>query len=229
MPAAYSDDVLLSALDHAHGDERVLLVGALGDAHGDSGPKALRHLAARERGEGGYVRAAAIGALARRTGAGATPTYLHGLRDKSVAVQLAAADALAEHGDESATTELTAWLRRKLRRKARLANWDPNELRSVLRFADRNGALRTVAAILSENRDRLHPDEREWLLEVWPALATGSPAPENDIAPLDRQVLGQPMIADHRNEPDPEEEEMGDEYVRQALARAQRRARGTRR
>jgi hypothetical protein len=226
MPSDYSDDALLSALEDAHGDDRVLLVGALGDAHGDRGPEALRKLAAPESGEGGYLRAAAIGALARRMGAAAAPTYLRGLRDKSVPVQLAAAEALAECGDERATTEMLAWLRRKLRRKGRLANWDPDEVRSALRFADRNGALREVAAALDEHRDRLHPDEHRWLLEVWPALATGSHAPGDDMAPPDRQLLGQPMIEDHRDEPDPEDDEMWDELVRQALARAQRGAQG---
>lgn len=83
-----------------------------------------------------------------------------------------------------------------------------------------------VSAVLDDNRDQLHPDERGWLTEVWPALA-GSHAPEGDSAPPDRQLLGQPMFEDHRDEPDPEEDEMWDEFVRQALGRAQRLARGT--
>ncbi len=139
-------------------------------------------------------------------------------------VQLAAASALAEHGDERATSEMLAWLRTKLRRKTRLANWDPNEVRSVLRFADRNGLLRDVADILAENRDRLHPDERRWLLEVWPGVATESGPIEGDVAAPDRELLAQPLYEDHRQEPDPEADEMWSEFVREALTRTQKRA-----
>lgn len=225
MPSSYSDEVLLSALEYARGDDRTVLVGALGEAKGDRGPAALRRLAAPESGEGGYVRAVAIVGLARRTGVEGTPTYVRALRDRSVPVQLAAAGALAEYGNERATSETLAWLRRKLRRKARSASLDPTEVPSVLRFADRNGVLRDVADLLAENRDQLDPDEWRWLVDVWPAFAT-APGMAGDIAPPDREKLDQPLYEDHRLEPDrAEEARLEDEYVRSALARAQKRAR----
>lgn len=228
VPVDYSDEVLLSALEHARGDDRSVLVSALARSRGGEASARLRHMVDPDSGEQGVTREAALWALARREGAAETLVYARALRDRSVYVQSAASQALAEYGDAPATAEMLAWMRRKLRRKNRVASLDYEEVRAPLRFATRNGVLREVARILVESWDRLDQEERRWLAQAWPALRTAASSLEGDIDRPDDNMLSEPIPEDHRGEMTPEFDaelsQMEDQYVAEALARAQRRA-----
>jgi len=219
----YSDDVLMAALEHARGDDRTVLVGALGRARGDLGPEALRRFVRPEGGEAGHTRAAALQALGRRVGADETMLYASALTDRSVPVQLAAIQVLAQCGDRRAAREVFGWLQRKLRRKSRSRNWDPEEVPSVIRYADRNGLLAAVAELLVEHLGTLEDDERAWLGQVWPAVASGALSSNGELPAPDRGRLSQPLFEEHLVDVDHEIETMWDGFVREALSRAQRR------
>ena len=166
----------------------------------------------------------ALHGLGRRVGALETLLYASALVDRSVPVQLAAMDVLARYGDRRAAAEVFGWLRRKLRRKSRPGNWDPNEVPCVIRFADRNGLLAKVAQILVDDLGRLEEEERVWLREVWPAVGRGAlPANEQVPAP-DPARLCEPLLEEHRVDVDPNAEALFEGFVRESLSRAQRRA-----
>lgn len=226
MPAvSYRDDHLIAALEHARGDDRTLLVGALGRPEGDAGPAVLRAFASAESNEAGHTRAVALRALGDRVGAKETGLYAAALSDRSVPVQSAAAGVLAGHGDIGAASDLLTWLTRKLRRKSRAQNWDPEELRSVIRFADRNQVLADLAKILLEHRDLLMSEERRWLTQVWPAALADAPSAA-DLSELDRDRLAAPLFEEHRSDPAAEDavDALASEFVQKALARSERRA-----
>jgi uncharacterized protein (DUF2267 family) len=226
MPAvSYRDDLLIAALEDAHGDDRTVLVGALGRSEGDAGPPLLRALVSPESNEAGHIRAAALRALGDRVGAKETRLYAAALSDRSVLVQAAAAGVLAEHGDSRATPDLINWLTRKLRRKSRAHTWDPEEIRSAVRYADRNQVLADLASTLLEHRDLLMDEERRWLEQVWPAALADAPS-AGDLRELDRGRLAIPLFEEHRDDPATEDavSALADEFVQKALARSQRRA-----
>jgi hypothetical protein len=228
VPENYRDEVLLSALEHARGDDRSVLVSALARSRGGEAAVRLRHMVDPDSGEQGFTREAALLALARRQGAAETPVYAGALRDRSVYVQSAASQALAEYGDPRATAEMLAWMRRKLRRKNRAATLDYEEVRAPIRFATRNGALREVARILVESWDRLDLEERHWLARAWPGLRVAASSDEGDIDQPDDNMLSEPIPEDHRVPETMQELEaelqMEDQFVQEALARAHRRA-----
>jgi hypothetical protein len=180
-------------------------------------------MVAAESGEDGPTRARALQALALRTGAEHTPIYYAALRDRSITVQTSAADVLARLGDERAGEEMLAWLARKLRRRARMNSWDPDEVPCAIRFAERNGLLPQVADVLA-HLTRLHEDERAWLTDVWPEVARADIPVEARLAPPDVAKLGQPVYREHQTETDPELDAMEDIETRDALARAHKRA-----
>jgi hypothetical protein len=221
----YRDDRLVAALEHAHGDDRSVIVGALGDSDGDGGPAALRAFASPESDEPGHTRAVALQALGRRMGAKETDLYAAALSDRSVLVQLAAADVLAEHGDDRAMSDMLDWLTRKLRRKSRAATWDPEEIRSAVRYADRNQVLADLARTLRQHRDLLMDEERGWLRQVWPAALADAPS-ATALGELDRDRLAEPLFDEHRRDPatDDAVSALEAEYVHEALARSERRA-----
>lgn len=220
----YRDDRLVAALEHARGDDRTVIVGALGDSEGDAGPAMLRALASQECDEAGHTRAVALQALGRRVGAMETRLYAAALSDRSVPVQLAAADVLAEHGDNRATSDLLNWLARKLRRKSRAATWDPEEIRSVVRYASRNQVLADLARTLRQHRGHLMNEERGWLQQVWPAALADAPS-ATAVYELDRDRLAEPLFEEHRSGPATDDAVSALEAdVQEALMRSERRA-----
>jgi hypothetical protein len=150
--------------------------------------------------------------------------YAAALTDRSVPVPLAAIEVLARYGDRRAVPEVFGWLRRKLRRKSRSANWDPDEVRSVIRFADQNGLLQEAADILVEHLGLLEAEEFTWLGEVWPAATSGALPSTGEVPAPDWDRLAQPLFEDHRMDVSPELEAMWEDSVRKALSSAQRRA-----
>ncbi|HSV37114.1 MAG TPA: HEAT repeat domain-containing protein [Nocardioidaceae bacterium] len=203
--AKYSDDELIAALAVARGDARSILVVGLRRSLGDGGAGVARELAQPNSGEAGYVRAAAIRTLASRAGATATALFAERLSDRSMEVQLAAADALAEVGTDLASVAMLSWLERKLLRPTRAANWDPDELRSTLRYANRHGSvLNRLAQLIDAHESQLQDEEHAWLVEVWPDWRKAAHA-DSGAQPPNTAALAEPMIEDHRGRVDMEE------------------------
>jgi len=224
LPALYRDDVIAAALPFVKGDDRTVLIGALGSSQGATGADLL-HQVFGERGSGtGHDRAVALSGLRFRIGAEGTPLYAAALTDRSVPVQLSAILALAQFGDARATTPVIAWLTRKLRRNNRLATCDPWEVPAPITFAVRNECVQQVAVVLVSNLSRLDPTEREWLALVWPDLESrgvgSDPSPPDPVG-LDKWLYESAT----RPEDYAASQRFTDTYVQAALARAHRRAR----
>ena len=224
MGIRYRDELLITALESARGDDRTVLVGALGQSEGSAGPAALRALASPDSHEAGHTRAMALRALGDRVRSAETVRYAAALSDRSVAVQLAAAGVLAEHGDSRATSAVLGWLVRKLRRNGRADSWDPDEIRLAVRYADRNDVLADLARVLLEHRDRLVTEEHRWLQQVWPAALADAPSAAQ-LRKLDSDRMERPLFDEHRSDPNHDEavNDLADEFVEKALTRAQRR------
>jgi hypothetical protein len=218
--------VIVAALPHARGDDRELLVGALRSSTGTDGVPALHQLV-HEQGPGSsHLRSAALQALAARVGQEATPVYADALRDRSAEVQTAALLMLVECGDARAVPEVLAYLGRKLRRKNRLASWDPREVPGSIAYAVRHGANDEVARILGDNLSRLDDEEWTWLRTVWPEVASGRLHGEVTTPPSPRAL--EDWLYEHGGrwtDRDDAEDSEWETAVRKALARAQRRAR----
>lgn len=226
MPQTYDEAALLFALEHARGWDREVLLRALGRSSGVDGVVALRRFAAADSGEKGTARAAAIQALGKRVGAEDTERYASALRDQSSYVQLAAIAVLAQVGDARAGSDVFDWFRRKVRRATRSRSWDPTELPSVLRYADRNDLLGEFAPILHQHLPLLESEERAWLRRVWPIVESyDDNTRSGEIPAPDRVQLSQPLFEEHRFDADPAElEEIWNSLFREAFERVQRGA-----
>lgn len=153
-------------------------------------------------------------------------TYVGALADSYAPVQVIAAMALAEYGDDRAGEEPIEWLDRKLKRKNRSSSWDPLEVPSVLAYAARHGLLDALAAVLDRNLPRLEPEERARLTEVWPGLGGWRQERHQTISPPNPVALDA-WLYEHTQRDD-EEDPVEDEYIARALARAQKRPGGPR-
>lgn len=163
--APFSDEELLSALDRARGDQRVILVMGLRFSVGSGGVARLLELVKPESGEGSPVREQAMLALGDRMGAAGRQAYLRGLSERSMYVRHAAVMCLVEHGDAGAAEEFFRFLERRLRNANRL----DYVVRDLVRYAVRVDRLPQAAALLRRHEGRLAPEERDWLSLVWPA------------------------------------------------------------
>lgn len=220
------DNTVIAALPYARGYDRELLVGALGSSAGTEGATELRRIAQPDSGEHGRIRATAIEALSRRTGAADTPVYARALRDRSTLVQTHASLALADVGDERAAGEFLAWLVRKLRRKTRVDTWDPDEVPSLVRYAARNPQILTqLAEVLDRHMRLLQPEEQRWLWRVWPSVFGHEAGGAEEVTPPQPQQLQTPVFSESApQQEDEEEEDFWSPLRTEALARAQRRA-----
>jgi hypothetical protein len=160
------DDDLVRAYAHARGEDRFVLLQALGATDGDAGTALLMREAAAQGRGAADVRSVALEALGQRADGAATGVYVRALADTSVQVQISAALCLALHGDGSATAPFLSWMDSKLKRKRRLANWDPREVPAPLLHAVRNGAVDTWTTVLIRHLDALAAEEEAWLTRL---------------------------------------------------------------
>lgn len=220
------DEVIVAALPYARGGDRAVLVGALGSSRGSEGVPTLYQLV-QEQGPGStHVRCSAVQQLATRVGKEATPVYAKALKDRSAEVQTVALLVLVECGDDRAVPDVLAYLKRRLRRKNRLATWDPREVPAPIAFALRHGVLDQVAQILTNNLARL--DDEEWtrLMAAWPPVASGSLSGSQGLGPPDPAVLDDWLYEYGGCREDRQDDDAGawESAVIGALARAQQRA-----
>lgn len=132
----YRDADLITALPHARGFDRELLICALGYSEGKDGESELRHLYETEKG---HNRSVELASLALRAGAASTSVCVRAQHTTSAQLQERAARLLTEFGDASASAEVLEWLDRRLGRKNRSRTWDPTEMPSGIKFAVRHG------------------------------------------------------------------------------------------
>lgn len=223
MTQRYSDEDILQGLQFARGYDRELLIGGLGYSDGPDGATVLQHLWETEKG---HLRHAALIALAQRTGAAATSACVEALHMPSAQIQEIGAMLLADIGDASATTEVLAWLDRRLKRAGRARTWSPFELPSAIRFAVRVGQHREVAAVIARRWSGLMPEERAWLRRTWPGLLDERGRPTSDLGTVvPPSIVQGDVYADERGDPPQfgDEPAFGRETLDEALARAQRR------
>jgi hypothetical protein len=223
MAEALSEDEILHVLPFATGYSREVLIRTLAFTTGEAGVGALRQLVVDGRGN---ERAAALSALARRTGSESTQPCIDALNSTSFNLQEIAAMLLAEFGDASATPAMLEWLQRKLRRRS--TTWSPYTLPAAIRFGVRHDVLGEVAATVRQHSSRLHDDERRWLIRTWPS-EFGRGTPRESADPISPPALIQRDIyEDERRSSGPGSTFTPDEkywdHARVALTRAARRA-----
>lgn len=226
MVDLHRDEVIVAALPYARGEDREVLVGALGSASGSEGVPALYQLV-REQGPGSsHIRSSAVQQLATRVGKEATPVYAEALRDRSAEVQTAALLVLVECGDDRAVPHVLAYFKRRLRRKNRLATWDPREVPGTIAFALRHGVLDQVAQILTDNLARL--DDEEWtrLMTAWPQVASGRISGSQGLRRPDPAMVDDWLYEYGGRREDRPDDDAGacESAVIKALVRAQQRA-----
>jgi HEAT repeat protein len=218
--------VIVAALPYARDEDRAVLVGALGSSRGREGVPALYQLV-KEQGPGSSrVRSSAVQQVATRVGKEATPVYAEALRDRSAEVQTAALLVLVECGDDRAVPDVLAYLKRRLRRKNRLATWDPREVPGTIAFALRHGVLDQVAQILIDNLTRLGDEEWTRLMAAWPQVASGRLSGSQGLRPPNPLLLDDWLYEYGGRREDRQDDDAGawESAVIKALARAQERA-----
>jgi hypothetical protein len=225
MVDLHRDEVIVAALPYARGEDRAVLVGALGSSRGSEGVPALYQLIQAQGPGSSQIRSSALQQLATRVGKEATPAFAEALRDRSAEVQTAALLVLVECGDDRAVPDVLAYLKRRLRRKNRLATWDPQEVPAPIAFALRHGVLDQVAQILTDNLARL--DDEEWtrLMAAWPQVASGRLSGSHGLPPPDSATLDDWLYEyGGRREDRQDDAAAWASVVVKALARAQQRA-----
>lgn len=178
------DEALAKALDDPSNsrDRQLSIVYALGHMP----PRELSNKALRVKlraiDSSRNVREAALFALSRRLGAGATPDLLYALRHLEPIVKWEAVTDLAAVGAEDAFEDVMGWLRRSLS-KANVAGGvgysDPPPrvaaIAYLARYADPS-QLAELASLARRRISRWTQDELEWLTMYWPEVVS----PEDD-------------------------------------------------
>lgn len=191
------DEELLVRLRRARGFGRVQVAAALGDSEGESGPDALRALLTSTGKGTSDLRCAAVLALAKRCRDEATEDYVAVL-DSQVdwATKDYALIGMAAYGRDGHWDRLHTELRKKLARRRASQDRRLTDLQLVLVYLCRHvndDTSRTTKLVetlrarwdsLLSREDEWDPDEVTWLLNFWPDVAPGGPAPAA-VAPPD--------------------------------------------
>ena len=173
----HADELLSQMLDES--DDLVFakpfIAAHLGDLAGDNGDAALRR-AIRVSGPGSRdVRCASLLALAKRTGALATPDLIEGLSVPDAAVKDYAVIGLAGAGDDRAWEQVLRYLRSVLRRKRRAHG--RSQVAYALAYLARHASDRPrrseLVAFVRGRWDAI--DEAEWFALLWPDAAPDGP------------------------------------------------------
>jgi hypothetical protein len=194
-----ADAVLALVLDRMKDAPAGAFVAHLGDLRGPDGDRALRALLDDRRPLPRDVRCAALLALAKRTGAAATPWLRAALGARDGAVQDYALIGLAGAGAGDAWDEVEALLRHRLTKtpRGRSLGQDPSLMavaylgQHVGRDANRLRRLVALArALLARDDGR----RRSWFSTYWPsaldsAAAAVSPPDANRLRAWARAPL----------------------------------------
>lgn len=181
----HADELLAEMLDES-GDlvyAKPLIAAHLGDLAGPQGDAALRR-AIRVSGPGTRdVRCASLLALAKRTGALATPDLVEGLAVPDATVKYYAIIGLAGAGDDQAWDQALGYLRSVLRRARR--DHGRSQAAYALAYLARHVAdgprRRELAVFVRKHWDAI--DEGAWFEALWPEAAPSGPALDAVPAP----------------------------------------------
>jgi hypothetical protein len=186
----HADELLAQMLDES--DDLVFakpfIAAHLGDLAGAHGDAALRR-AIRVSGNGSTdVRCASLLALAKRTGARATPDLIEGLTVPNADVKDYSVIGLAGAGDDQAWEQVLGYLRSVLRRKRRAHG--RSQVAYALAYLARHVSDRSrrseLVAFVRGHWDAI--DEAEWFARLWPDAAPQGPHPDAVQAPSGEAV-----------------------------------------
>lgn len=150
---------------------------ALGDMRGPGpGDEVLRRLVNRTGPHTRDIRCAAVLALAKRLGPGATADSVAALQIPDGTVKRYALLCLAAVGDGRAWDDVFGWLRNRLRRPGSTRYGGHSPTVAAVDYLLRHGGARAhdraerLAKVLRENLSRLSERDLQWLSAAWPAL-----------------------------------------------------------
>lgn len=205
MAGPIAERELVAALPDVSAPRRLTVVAALGDAQGEVGPHALRQVLADPKATID-TRCAALLALAKRDGVGASPELADHLNHRSRSVRSYAMRGLAVVGDDRAWTTAIQLLRRLLNRPTPthipihtpllnrpVSTVAPPKTPSLsamfeamvtitylVRHLDDPAAPRRdeLVRLLRARFDRFHRPEQDFLIRYWPGCQPDGPDPQ---------------------------------------------------
>jgi len=146
----------------------LMTAAALGDMQGPGpGDELLRRLLNRTGPHTRDIRCAAVLALAKRLGSGATADFVAALQISDSGVKSYALLCLAAVGDGRAWDDVFGWLRNRLRRAESKRYGSP--VVAAVEYLLRHGGeqphdrAERLAKVLRENRTRLPERDEQWL------------------------------------------------------------------
>jgi hypothetical protein len=176
-----AEALLVDSVQGAGWSAALTAAAALGDMPGPGpGDEVLRRLLKRTGPNTRDIRCAAVLALAKRLGPGATADFAAALQVSDAAVKSYALLCLAAVGDGRAWDDVFGWLRNRLRRDESKKYGSHVLAHSpavcAIDYLLRHGAeqphdrAERLAKVLRENKNRLPEREEQWLSTVWSAL-----------------------------------------------------------
>jgi hypothetical protein len=176
-----AEALLVDSVQDADWLTTLMTAAALGDMPGAGpGDELLRHLLNRTGPHTRDIRCAAVLALAKRLGPGATADFVAALQISDGGVKGYALLCLAAVGDGRAWDHVFGWLRYRLHRDESMKHGSPVVAHSptvaAVDYLLRHGGeqphdrAERLAKVLRENKDRLPEREEQWLSTTWQAL-----------------------------------------------------------
>lgn len=168
---------------------RVGFIAALGDVQGDVGIAELYLIASTDEGGSPDARCAALLALTKREGSGATEILITSLRDRSLALRSYALLGLAAVGEDGAWEPVHDRLKALIRRRPKVGT-GPISLEdsaACYLMAHARGEDRQVRLVKTLRRlAEVAPDSQKMLQDLWPQVldwSIGANVPEGRPEP----------------------------------------------
>jgi HEAT repeat protein len=191
------ESFLVAALERCSGDDRVLIIAALGEAEGSKGVPLLRSLAV-DHAESSESRCASLVALAKRESASASDVLRECMDDDHEDVRHYALHCLACVGDDRAWDLVYRRLQDLLSGPAprspgalssRALSIQSVKLLAIGYLARHLSSVQREAAVVElmrSRRNRLYTAEGEWLKEHWPACTHDGVVPSEEPPDVSR-------------------------------------------
>jgi hypothetical protein len=180
-----AEALLVDSVQDADWLATLMTAAALGDLRGPGpGDEVLRRLLKRTGPHTRDIRCAAVLALAKRLGPGATADFVAALQIPDGGVKTYALLCLAGVGDGRAWDDVFGWLRNRLRRveSTRYGHHSPTvaAVDYLLRHSKEQADDRAkrLAKVLRENKIHLSERDEQWLLTAWPTLQADDEIPD---------------------------------------------------